>query len=463
MSVTSNDVAARPSIRLVDQDARLKDVVTKTLAEAKRMGASSAEVAVNLSQGLSVTVRLGEVETVEHTRDKSLGLTVYFGQRAGSASTTDFSPTAVQETVRAACTIARHTAEDPAAGLADPDRLAKQIPDLGLYHPWHPSVEELVDTARRCEDVARAQDKRIVNSEGASISTHEGIEVYGNSHGFLGSVPTTRHSLSASLVAQDDAGMQRDFWWTVGRRNLDLEPADKVGKEAAQRTVRRLGARKLSTRRCPVLYEAPIANSLVSHLVSAVRGGSLYRQASFLLDHLGKPVFAPFVRLHEQPHLPGALGSAPFDNEGVATTARDLVRDGVLQGYVLDSYSARKLAMQTTGNAGGVHNLTLEPGGSGSYRAATGLPDLLKQMGTGLLVTELIGFGVNTVTGDYSRGAAGYWVEGGELRYPVEEITIAGNLKDMFRSIVAVGNDVDARGSLRTGSILIESMTVAGD
>ncbi|HKQ30402.1 MAG TPA: metalloprotease PmbA [Burkholderiales bacterium] len=455
MSATS-DVATRALIELVEQDARLKDVVGKTLAEAKQLGASSAEVAVSVSQGLSVTVRLGDVETVEHTRDKSLGLTVYFGKRTGSASTTDFSIAAIQDTVRAACAIARHTAEDPAAGLADPDRLARQIPDLRLYHPWHPGVEALIDASRRCEDVGRAHDKRIVNSEGASFSSHEGIEVYGNSHGFLGSVPTTRHSLSASLIAEDGAGMQRDYWWTVARHNGDLEPADKVGREAAQRTVRRLGARKLSTRRCPVLYEAPIAASLLSHFVSAVRGGALYRQASFLLDQLGKPVFAPFVRLHEQPHLSGALGSAAFDNEGVATVARDLVRDGVLQGYVLDSYSARKLNMQTTGNAGGVHNLTFEPG-------STDLKGLLRQMGTGLLVTELIGFGVNTVTGDYSRGAAGYWVEGGEPRYPVEEITIAGNLKDMFRAIVAVGNDVDVRGSLRTGSILIESMTVAGE
>jgi PmbA protein len=455
VSLIPDDVTARAPLRLADQDARLIDVVQKTLAEAKQQGASSAEVAVSLSQGLSVTVRLGEVETVEHTRDKALGLTVYFGKRTGSASTTDFSPAAVQDTVRAACTIARHTAEDAAAGLADPDRLAKKIPALDLYHPWHPGMDAMIDSARRCEDVARALDKRIVNSEGASISTHEGIEVYGNSHGFIGSIPSTRQSLSASVVAEDDAGMQRDYWWTTARRGGDLEAPETVGREAALRTVRRLGARKLSTRRCPVLYEAPIASSLLSHFVSAVRGGALYRQASFLLDHLGKPVFSPFVHIHELPHLPGALGSAPFDNEGVATAARDLVRDGVLQGYVLDSYSARKLKMQTTGNAGGVHNLTLEPG-------PHDLPGLLRQMGTGLLVTELIGFGVNSVTGDYSRGAAGYWVEGGELRYPVEEITIAGNLKDMFRSLAAVGNDVDLRGSVRTGSILIESMTVAG-
>jgi PmbA protein len=451
-----NEVATAPSTSLLkDQDARLKDVVQRALAEAKKSGASSAEVAISLSQGLSVAVRLGEVETVEHTRDKGLGLTVYFGQRTGSASTTDFSAAAVADTVRAACAIAQHTAEDAAAGLADPERLAKKIPALDLYHPWHPSVDELIDRACRCEEVARAHDKRIVNSEGASFSTNEGVEVYGNSNGFMGSVATTRFSLSASVVAEDDAGMQRDYWWTVARHRDGLEAADRVGREAALRTVRRLGARKLSTRRCPVLYEAPIAGGLLSHFVSAVRGGALYRQASFLLNHLGKQVFSPFVRIHEQPHLIGALGSAPFDNEGVATAPRDLVRDGILQGYVLDSYAARKLKMQTTGNAGGVHNLTLDPG-------SLDFAGLLRQMGTGLLVTELIGFGVNTVTGDYSRGAAGYWVEGGELRYPVEEITIAGNLKDMFRNIVAVGNDVDMRGSLRTGSILVDGMTVAG-
>ncbi len=434
---------------------RLSAAVEQALAQAQQLGASAAEAAINLSQGLSVTVRLGEVETVEHTRDKGLGITVYFGSRTGAASTTDFSAAAVRDTVRAACAIARHTAEDEAAGLADPARLAKQIPDLDLYHPWNPGVDGAIELALACEDAARAYDSRIHNSEGASLSTHEGIEVYGNTHGFLGSVAATRHSLSVSVIAQDEAGMQRDYWWTVARDRSGLEAPEKVGREAAVRTVRRLGARKLTTRRCPVLYEAPIAGSLLSHFVSAVRGGALYRQASFLLDSLGKQVFAPFVRLHEQPTLSGALGSAAFDGEGVATAPRDLVRQGVLLGYVLDSYSARKLKMQTTGNAGGVHNLTLDPG-------ELDFNGLLHQMGTGLLVTELIGFGVNTVTGDYSRGAAGFWVEGGEIRYPVEEITIAGNLKDMFRSVAAVGNDIDLRSGLRTGSILIESMTVAG-
>ena len=444
-----------PAVADKESRARLSAVVEYVLAEARKSGASAAEAGVNISQGLSLTVRLGEVETVEHTRDKGMGVTVYFGQHTASASTTDFSEQALRETVRAACTIARYTAEDDCAGLADPERLAKDIPDLDLYHPWNPGTERAIELARTAESAARGVDKRITNSEGGSLSTHEGLEVYGNTHGFLGAVAATRHSLSVSVIAQDDSGMQRDYWYTVARAAAALESPEKVGLEAARRSLRRLGSQKLSTRECPVLYEAPLASSLLSHLVSAVRGSSLYRQASFLLDSIGQPVFADFVRIHEQPHLKGAQGSAAFDSEGVATKPRDLIRDGILQGYVLDSYSARKLKMATTGNAGGVHNLTIEPG-------QDDLEGLLKRMHTGLLVTELIGFGVNMVTGDYSRGAAGFWVENGEIQYPVEEITIAGNLKDMFRHVAAVGNDVDTRGNIRSGSILIESMTVAG-
>jgi PmbA protein len=440
---------------LHEQRSRLQDAVERALARARELGASGAEAAISLSQGLSVGVRLGEVETIEHTRDKGLGVTVYLGKRTGSASTTDLSAAAVDDTVRAACAIARHTSEDEAAGLADPRRLAREFPDLELYHPWHPPVEDVIEMARACEEAARAVDARIVNSEGASCSTHEEFDVYGNSHGFFGAVPATRHSLSVSVIAQDDSGMQRDYWWTSSRLRGELESGLQVGREAARRTLRRLNGRKLSTRRCPVLYEAPVAASLLSHFVSAVRGGALYRQASFLMNQLGQPVFAPSVHIYEQPHLKRALGSCVYDAEGVATQPRDLVRGGVLQGYVLDSYSARKLGMETTGNAGGVHNLTLAPG-------TKDLPALLKEMGSGVLVTELIGFGINNVTGDYSRGAAGFWVENGEIQYPVEEITVAGNLKDMFRGIAAVGSDVDLRSSTRTGSILIESMTIAG-
>lgn len=442
---------------------RLADVVDQVLADARSLGASQAEAAINISQGLSVTVRLGEVETVEHTRDKGLGVTVYFGQRSGSASTTDLSVSAVRDSVRAACTIAKYTAADDCAGLADPALLAREFPDLGLYYPWNPGMDQAIDLARACETAARDADSRIANSEGATLSSHADLEVYGNSHGFLASQAATRHGLSVSVIAQDKSGMQRDYWYDVSRAADGLASPAAIGREAAQRAVRRLGGRKLGTRRCPVVFEAPVASSLLSHFVSAVRGGSLYRQASFLLDSLGKPVFAPGVHLHEQPHLPGALGSAAYDSEGVATRPRDLVRDGVLLGYVLDSYSARKLKLQTTGNAGGVHNLTLQSFDAGGGSPAADLPALLRRMGTGLLVTEFIGFGVNTVTGDYSRGAAGFWVENGAIQYPVEEITVAGKLQDMFRGLAAAGGDVDTRGNMRTGSLLLEGLTVAGE
>lgn len=434
---------------------RLTAVVEAALAEARRQGASAAEAGLNIAQGLSVTVRLGEVETVEHTRDKGMGVTVYFGQCSGSASTTDLAPAAMRETVRAACSIARYTAEDDCAGLADPARLAKAIPDLDLHHPWNPTMNEAIDLARTCESVARRTDQRITNSEGATTASYEGLDLYGNSHGFLGVTTATRHSLSCSVIAQDTAGMQRDYWYSVARAAPSLETPVAVGERAARRALQRLDARKLSTRQCPIVYDAPVAASLLSHFVSAVRGSSLYRQASFLLDHIGRKVFADHVRIQEQPHLKRALGSAAYDGEGVATAARDVVRDGILLGYVLDSYSARKLKMDTTGNAGGVHNLTIDPGDKD-------LAGLLRAMGRGLLVTELIGFGVNNVTGDYSRGAAGFWVENGEIQHAVEEITVAGKLQDIFRGIVEVGNDVDLRSNIRTGSILIDNLTVAG-
>lgn len=438
-----------------DAHRRLRDVAEAALIEARRLGVTAAEAGVHLSQGLSVTVRLKEVETLEQTRDKGLSLTVYFGQRSGSASTTDLSPAAVRATVEAACTIARYTGEDDCAGLAEPERLAREIPDLDLLHPWNLAAERAIALARECESAALDLDPRIKNSEGGTLTTYEGVEVYANTHGFMGLLAGTRHSVSAAVIAQDASGMQRDLWFTLSRLPDWLEPPAAVGARAGQRALSRLGARQLGTRRAPVIFEAPAAASLLAHFAVAVRGENLYRGASFLLDHLGRPIFPPFVRIHEQPHLAGALGSTPFDHEGVATAPRDLVRDGVLAGYVLDSYAARKLKMQTTGNAGGVHNLTIEPG-------ELDFEGLLKRMGTGLLVTELIGYGVNIVTGDYSRGASGYWVEDGAIAYPVDEITIAGNLRDMYRGIVAVGNDVDARGNIRTGSILIDSITIAG-
>lgn len=437
--------------------------IGECLDEAKRLGAAAAEAAFGLESGLSVSVRMGEVETVEHTRDRGLGITVYFpagrgeaGLRKGSASTSDLSPGALHETVKAACEIARYTAPDPYAGLAPPELMAGELPELDLYHPWELTVEAAIDLALRCESAARHADPRIVNSEGASLDTEQAYRLYGNSHGFLGGYPGSRHGLSCAVIARDAAGMQRDYWYTSARHAEALEAAEAVGARAAERTLARLDARRLSTRQVPVVFAPEIAASLFGHFLAAISGGSLYRRASFLLDALGKPVFAPTVNIHERPHLPRAAGSAPFDAEGVGTRARDLVRGGVLEGYVLDSYAGRRLGMQSTGNAGGVHNLVVEPG-------PLDLAGLLREMGTGLLVTELMGQGVNGVTGDYSRGAAGFWIENGEIAYPVEEFTVAGNLADMYRGIRGVGRDVDTRGNIRTGSVLIERMTVAGE
>ena len=342
------------------------------------------------------------------------------------------------------------------AGLAPAEHMAREVPDLDLFHPWALSAEQAIELARTCEDAARAVDVRIRNSEGATVSSHHGLRAYANTHGFSGAYRSSRHSISCSVLGEQDGGMQRDYWYSVARARADLEAPEAVGRRAGERAVRRLGARRLSTRHVPVVFIAEQATGLFGHFVNAVRGPSLYRNASFLLDHLGRRIFPEFLRIHEQPHLPRALGSAPFDNEGVATRPRDLVEHGVLAGYVLDSYSARRLGRETTGNSGGVHNLTVEPG-------TLDLPALLRRMDTGLLVTELMGHGVNIVTGDYSRGASGFWVEGGEIAYPVEEITIAGNLRDMFQAIAAVGNDVDTRGNIRSGSVLIERMTVAGE
>lgn len=445
------------AIQVLPRDQQtMEAIVEQMLDEARKAGASSAEAAASNDLGLSVNVRLGEVETLEHHKDQGVAITVYFGQRKGTASTSDLAPQALREAVQAACRIARYTAEDSCAGLADPALMAKDWPDLDLDHPWDLSVEHAIELARACEATAREFDARIINSEGASTNTMRGMAVYGNSHGFLGSYTGTRHSLSCSVVAADDKGMQRDYWYTVSRDAGALESPESVGRESARRAVRRLGARRLTTRQCPAIYVPEMARSLIGHFVAAVRGGALYRKASFLVDALGQSVFPDFVRIDEQPHLPGALGSVPFDSEGVATRPRDLVTGGVLQGYVLDSYSARKLGMTTTGNAGGVHNLTIEPG-------EQDLDDLIRTMGTGLLVTELIGHGINLVTGDYSRGAAGFWVENGEIAYPVEEITVAGNLRQLLKGIQAVGRDVNVDSNIRTGSLLLEQVTVAGE
>ncbi|HHH38079.1 MAG TPA: metalloprotease PmbA [Sedimenticola sp.] len=434
----------------------LEAMVGELLAEARRQGASAAEAGVSSSAGLSVSVRMREVETIEHTRDQGLGVSVYFGHRKGSASTTDFSATALRDTVRAACNIARYTNEDPCAGLADPERMAREIPDLDLYHPWGIRVEQAIDLGLACEEAALSLDPRLCNSDGVTLNTHDGLHVYGNSHGFIGGYPSSRHSMSCAMVGQQGDTMQRDYWYTSARTPERLEDPEAVGRKAGERTLARLGARRLPTCEAPVIFQAEVASGLLRNLVGAISGSSLYRRSSFLLDHLGQRIFPEFVRIHENPLLPGALASAPFDNEGVATRAKDFVAGGVLESYVLGSYSACKLGMQTTGNAGGVHNLAIEPGG-------LDLDGLLQEMGQGLLVTEMMGHGLNMVTGDYSRGATGFWVEGGEIRYPVEEITIAGNLKTMFAGLVAVGRDEDARSGIRTGSWLMSPLTIAGE
>ncbi|MEN8107195.1 MAG: metalloprotease PmbA [Pseudomonadota bacterium] len=435
--------------------AQLQDMVQDVIARAQAMGADEVEAGVSEDTGLSVTVRLGETETLEFNRDRGLGLTVYFDHRKGSASTADFSPDSIRETVRAACDIARYTSKDDCAGLADADRMATVIPDLDLYHPWDLSAEQAIELARQCEAAALAVDERIDNSEGATVGSYAGLRVSGNSHGFMGGYHSTRHNLGCAVIAKQDDEMQRDYWNVSARDSDDLDSPAVVGHKAGERTLRRLGARSLSTRQAPVIFAAEVARGLFGNFIGAIKGGSLYRNASFLVDHVGKQVFPDFMHIHEQPLLKKAIGSAPYDSEGVATQARDIVSDGILQGYVLDSYSACKLGMQTTGNAGGVRNLTIDPGDRN-------LEQLLRSMDTGLLVTETIGFGVNTVTGDYSRGVAGFWVEAGEIQYPVDGITVAGNMRDMFMGIVAVGNDFDPRWATRTGSVLIEQMMIAG-
>lgn len=434
----------------------MQQIARDILSQAQARGASACEAEVNEGFGLSVTVRRGEVETIEYNRDKGLGVTVYIGRQRGHASTSDFSPKSIRETVDAALSIAAYTAADDCAGLADRDLLATEFPDLALYHPWTLSVEEAITLAKSCEDSAFAADRRVTNSEGASVSAHESQFVYANSLGFLSGYPSSRHSVGCSAIAGKGDGMQRDYWYSVARAAADLERVEEVGRKAGLRAGRRLKARRLGTRDTPVLFEAPVAASLLGHFVSAASGGNLYRKSSFLVDALGKPVFSESTRIRELPRIPRGLSSAAFDDEGVATRNRDVVAGGILQGYFLGSYAARKLGMRSTGSAGGNHNLMLESGN-------LDFDGLLKEMGTGLLVTELLGHGINPVTGDYSRGAAGFWVEGGEIGHPVEEITIAGNLKEMFRGVRQAGRDVVVRGSRQCGSILIERMTVAGN
>lgn len=450
-----NDIA-RAAPRFSYPFTMLQKIARDVLDYARKGGASACETDISDGFGQNVTVRRGEVETIEYNRDKGLSVTVYIGQKRGHASTSDFSPQAVSDTVTAALSIAGHTAADDCAGLPDPDLLAREFPDLDLYFPWDLPVEQAIQLAQACEAAAFAVDKRITNSEGASVSLNESQFVYANSLGFMGGYPGSRHSISCAVIASHEETMQRDYWYSVMRDAADLEQAESIGKKAGMRSVARLGARKVTTCEVPVLFEAPIASSLIGHFVGAVSGGSLYRKSSFLLDSIGQQVFAPDIQIRELPYLKKGLASGTFDDEGVATHERKVIENGVVQGYFLSSYSARKLGLRTTGNAGGNHNLILENGAALEFSA------LLKKMGRGLLVTELLGHGVNAVTGDYSRGAAGYWVEGGEIRHAVEEVTIAGNLKDMLLGISAVGNDVLVRGSKQCGSLLVDRMTVAG-
>ncbi len=438
---------------------QLRELARDVLRFAKEKGGSDAAVEISEGSGLSVSVRKGKIETIEQNKDKGMGVTVFIGKKRGNASTSDFSPKSLQATVDAAYNIARFTAEDDCAGLADAEMLEMHPCDLKLCCPWLISAEEAAELAKRCEAAAFAVDPRITNSEGASVHAQQSHFVSANSRGFIGGYPFSRHTISVAPIAGKGAHMQRDDWYSSVRNPHKMAKPEVIGQYAAKRALARLNARKLDTRKCAVLFEAPLAAGLLGAFVQAVSGGALYRKSTFLLDSLGTQVFPSHIQIVEDPHIVGAVGSAPFDEEGVKTHRRDVVANGVVQGYFLSSYSARKLGMKTTGNAGGSHNLFLT---STLSKRTDNFKAMLKKLGTGLLVTELMGQGTNYVTGDYSRGASGYWVEKGVILYPVEEITIAGNMKDMLRQIVAVGADTLIRGTKSTGSILIESMTVAG-
>jgi len=435
---------------------RLAGLAERVLAECRARGADQAEVTCSEDSGLNVSVRMGEVETVESTRDSGVAVTVYFGRRKASASTADLREDSLRATVEQACAIARHTEDDPAAGLADPELMARELREFDTWHPWAIDADRAIDLALACEAAGRALDPRIGNSDGASLGTGTSLGVYANTHGFLGRERSTQHSLSCALIAGEGDAMQRDGWYSLGLSADDLERPESIGRQAAERTVARLDPRTLPTGEYPVLFAAEVARSLIGHFLGAISGGALYRRASFLLDSQGQRLFPEWFAIRERPHLLRGLRSSAFDAEGVATRESALVEGGVLQRYVLGSYSARKLGLKTTGNAGGVHNIEVAPN-------AGDLAELLRGMGRGLLVTELMGQGVNPVTGDYSRGAAGFWVEGGEIRHAVDGITVAGNLKRMFADIQAVGSDIDTRSHIRTGSILLNRMTVAGE
>lgn len=455
MTPDARDQVSVQESRVAADTAELERIVRFMLDEARKLGATQAEASASHDVGLSVTARLGDVENLEYTNDRGAGITIYAGSRKGSASTSDFNREALAEAVAKARSFARFTAPDEYAGLADAALMSRNPPDLDLAHPWDLDSGRAIALAVECEAAARGFDKRISNSEGATVSTHAGARAYGNSHGFLGSYAATSHSVSCVVVGETDGEMERDYHYSVARDAADIESVEQVGKTAARRVVDRLGARKIKTTKAPVLFMPEVARGFIGHAIGAISGGAQYRRASFLLNAAGQQVFPEFVVVQERPHIVKGMASAPFDAEGVATQDRDLVIDGVLQGYLLGSYSARRLGLTTTGNAGGAHNLVL-PGNAEDLQA------MMKAMGRGLVVHELIGQGVNGVTGDYSRGAVGFWVENGEIAHPVHEVTIAGNLRDLYRRIGAIGRDQDLRGGIRCGSLLVEEMTIAG-
>lgn len=441
---------------MIEQKKQLEDAVNEALTIAKGLGVDQAEVALAKTSGISVNTRLGEVENIEFNCDGAMGISVYVNHCKGCASTADLSIEAIQSTVKAAVDIAKYTSEDSFAGLLDPSCLENAPLDLDLYHPSEHSTEQLLAIAKDCEDIALASDQRIVNSDGAGVNSHSSIKVYGNTHGFLHSYASSRHSLSCMLIGQQDDEMQRDYSYTSARAMDDLFTSKWVAEDAVQRTLGRLGARKIKTQQSPVIFAPEVASGLFGHLVGAISGANLYRKSSFLLDSLNTQIFPDWLEVCEKPHIIKGIASTPYDQEGGKTVTRNIIEDGVLQTYLLTGYAARKMGMHSTGHSGGIHNWFVKTGG-------LDLPGLFKEMGTGLFVTELMGQGVNMVTGDYSRGASGFWIENGVIAYPVHEITIAGNLKEMFMDIAAIANDIDPRSSLKTGSILIKQMKIAGE
>lgn len=452
-----SELLHQDSVAIIAPDeSELRQIVEWVLVEARKKGVDQAEAVASHDIGLSATARLGDVENLEYTNDRGMGITVYKGLRKGSASTSDFRPEALREAVEKACSFANYTAADECSGLAEAELMASaDLPDLDLKHDWNLTPDKAIEMAIACEDAARSFDSRITNSEGATVSSNNGVRAYGNTHGFLQSLAKTSHSVSCIVVGDEDGGMQRDYWFSAARDANDLEPVRQIGEKAARRTVDRLGSRKIATTQAPILFAPEIARGFIGHAIGAIAGGAQYRHSSFLLDAAGEQIFPKFIQIQERPHIPKGMASAAFDAEGVATRNRDIVTDGVIQGYIMGSYSARRLGLKTTGNAGGTHNLVVSAN-------ATDQAEIIASMKRGLLVQELIGQGVNGVTGDYSRGAVGYWIEDGKIAFPVHEVTIAGNLRDLYQRISAVGNDKDMRGGIRCGSILVDEMTIAG-